>query len=501
MNTLINATAQRFPALASTAAKAIQPVSGALANRIVAAVPASTSTALQVAGSTSRFSALFAQCMAKIGQGCELAVRNVTLAQNFVGTKLLQNFSNPYCTAIGEYLTSVGSTSTALMVRPEGALLTAVEALKIASTALGVSLPIITPAISTLWNYLSYRRGVSSEAAANELAKRAINETAADDVDSRVQMMNDRIEELQGKKAQYKKLSERSLFSLSGTVKFLVCNISPMMLLPQIGVPAAAVVILGSAVAHLISHHAEAHMNRKAAEKMDDLIDDMKQALARDEMYQKQLAEAEDNVRAQLEITQREAQETIDDLKDNNELQRQAYAEMLDSYEESVKEKNENISELEQQRGYLMADMDNLFTENTRLSNDKNHLITHSEELEARNKAQADEIIRLTSALNEARMHIEKPVIAPAPTFARSSSIPAGFKPAAVLPLQTESLQTETLPPELQLDDDEDEEQDDLASLPTLEPSLQQAQTASDWCWYKPWTWGGSSTPSPIITV
>ncbi len=195
--------------------------------------------------------------------GCDVAVRAVSYAQSFLGSHLLPALMSH------SYITS-----------------------------LGTSLPVLIPAAQMVSDTMKTRSalGLKHQQQQNAQLQNKILATDVEATEERRELVTQRTQELKSHAEKFKELSERSLFTAENARSFALRNLAPLALLPQIGVPIASVVVVGSAIAHVVGHKVSGWYNRQAVEQINHLVADAQKNLAVENMYQTKMTELQNKI-------------------------------------------------------------------------------------------------------------------------------------------------------------------------------------------------------------
>ena len=195
--------------------------------------------------------------------GCDVAERAVSYAQSFLGAHLLPALMSH------SYITS-----------------------------LGTSLPVLIPAAQMVSDTIKTRSalGLKHLQQQNAQLQNKILATDVDATEKRRELVTKRTQELKGHAEKFKELSERSLFTAENARSFALLNLAPLALLPQIGVPMATVVVVGSAIAHVVGHKVSGWYNGQAVEQINHLVADAEKNLAVENMYQTKVTELQNKI-------------------------------------------------------------------------------------------------------------------------------------------------------------------------------------------------------------
>ena len=195
--------------------------------------------------------------------GCDVAVRAVSYAQIFLGSHLLPALMSH------SYITS-----------------------------LGTSLPVLIPAAQMVSDTMKTRSalGLKHLQQQNAQLQNRILATDVEATEKRRELVTQHTEELKSHAEKFKALSERSLFTAENARSFALLNLAPLALLPQIGVPMATVVVVGSAIAHVVGHKVSGWYNREAVEQINHFVADAEKNLAVENMYQTKVTELQNKI-------------------------------------------------------------------------------------------------------------------------------------------------------------------------------------------------------------
>ena len=195
--------------------------------------------------------------------GCDVAVRAVSNAQSFLGSHLLPALMSH------SYITS-----------------------------LGTSLPVLVPAAQMVSDTMKTRSalGLKHLQQQNAQLQNRILATDVEATEKRRDLVTQHTEKLKSHAEKFKALSERSLFTAENARSFALLNLAPLALLPQIGVPMATVVVVGSAIAHVVGHKVSGWYNRQAVEQINHLVADAEKNLAVENMYQTKVTELQNKI-------------------------------------------------------------------------------------------------------------------------------------------------------------------------------------------------------------
>ena len=130
----------------------------------------------------------------------------------------------------------------------------------------------------------------------NALLQNTILATDVGATEERRELVTKRTQELKSQAEKFKELSERSLFTAENARSFALRNLAPLALLPQIGVPMASAVVVGSAIAHVVRHKVSGWYNRRAVEQINHLVADAQKNLAVDNMFQTKMIELHNKI-------------------------------------------------------------------------------------------------------------------------------------------------------------------------------------------------------------
>ena len=130
----------------------------------------------------------------------------------------------------------------------------------------------------------------------NALLQNTILATDVGATEERRELVTKRTQELKSQAEKFKELSERSLFTAENARSFALRNLAPLALLPQIGVPMASAVVVGSAIAHVVRHKVSGWYNRRAVEQINHLVADAQKNLALDNMFQTKMIELHNKI-------------------------------------------------------------------------------------------------------------------------------------------------------------------------------------------------------------
>ena len=130
----------------------------------------------------------------------------------------------------------------------------------------------------------------------NALLQNTILTTDVGATEERRELVTKRTQELKSQAEKFKELSERSFFTAENARSFALRNLAPLALLPQIGVPMASAVVVGSAIAHVVRHKVSGWYNRRAVEQINHLVADAQKNLALDNMFQTKMIELHNKI-------------------------------------------------------------------------------------------------------------------------------------------------------------------------------------------------------------
>ena len=165
-------------------------------------------------------------------------------------------------------------------------------------TALGTGLPVFTPVARLIFDTAKTRSalGLKHQQQQNVQLQGRILATDVEATEERRELVTLRTRELESHAEKFKELSERSLFTAKNARSFALRNLAPLALLPQIGVPMASVVVVGSAIAHVVRHKVSGWYNRRAVEQINHLVADAQKNLALDNLFQAKMIELHNKI-------------------------------------------------------------------------------------------------------------------------------------------------------------------------------------------------------------
>ncbi len=271
----------------------------------------------------------------------EAGVRAIASAQAYIGqgiaTYMPKITSNPQAIALGEYLAGTGSATTGL-ITTNNILPDLVQVFRAGSTMLGLVFPIAIPVVNKALAMRSARKTVEREKELNKELKSSIRSTNATAIDTRHTLVADRVEQLQKEANKYHKLSQERTITFGKTLSFALCNISPLMLIPQIGLPVAAAIVGGSAIAHVVGHKLVSWYHARTAQKMEQLIKDAMENVAIDEMYQEILLEQSTRAVEQQQKQEDDFAKAMNDFARNKSSQEEFYQQQIAELKAKLKE-------------------------------------------------------------------------------------------------------------------------------------------------------------------
>ena len=163
--------------------------------------------------------------------------------------------------------------------------------------ALVTNLPVFIPIAQMVYDTEKTRTALDLERLQqNALLQNTILATDVGATEERRELVTKRTQELKSQAEKFKELSERSLFTAENARSFALRNLVPLALLPQIGVPMASVVVVGSAIAHVVRHKVSGWYNRRAVEQINHLVANAQKNLALDNMFQTKMIELHNKI-------------------------------------------------------------------------------------------------------------------------------------------------------------------------------------------------------------
>ena len=163
--------------------------------------------------------------------------------------------------------------------------------------ALVTNLPVFIPIAQMVYDTEKTRTALDLERLQqNALLQNTILATDVGATEERRELVTKRTQELKSQAEKFKELSERSLFTAENARSFALRNLAPLALLPQIGVPMASAVVVGSAIAHVVRHKVSGWYNRRAVEQINHLVADAQKNLALDNMFQTKMIELHNKI-------------------------------------------------------------------------------------------------------------------------------------------------------------------------------------------------------------
>ena len=192
-------------------------------------------------------------------------------------------------------------------------------------TALGTGLPVFIPVARLVFDTMKTRLalGLKHQQQQNAQLQGKILATDVEATEERRELVSQRTLELESHAEKFKELSECSLFTAKNARSFALRNFAPFAILPQIGLPIASAIVVGSAVAHVVGHKVSGWYNRQAVEQINHLIADAKKNLAVENMYQTKVTKLQTKV-TELQNKITELQERLE--SNETKLQEQEFA-------------------------------------------------------------------------------------------------------------------------------------------------------------------------------
>lgn len=271
----------------------------------------------------------------------EAGVRAIAHAQTYIGqgiaTYMPKITNNPQAIAFGEYLAGTGSATTGLMTT-NNILPDLVQVFRAGSTLFGLVFPIAIPVVNKTLAMRSANKSVQRQEELNKELKSSVRSTNATAIDTRETLVAERVEKLEKEAEKYHKLAQERTITIGKTLSFALCNISPLMLVPQIGLPVAAAIIGGSAIAHVVGHKLVSWYHERTAQKMEQLIKDAKQNVAIDEMYQGILLAQSTRAVEQQTKQEDDFAEAMNDFARNKSSQEEFYQQQIAELKAKLKE-------------------------------------------------------------------------------------------------------------------------------------------------------------------
>ena len=163
--------------------------------------------------------------------------------------------------------------------------------------ALVTNLPVFIPIAQAVYDTEKTRTALDLELLQqNALLQNTILATDVDATEERRELVTKRTQELKSQAEKFKELSERSLFTAANARSFALRNLAPLALLPQIGVPMASAVVVGSAIAHVVGHKVSGWYNRRAVKQINHLVANAQKNLALENMFQTKMIELHNKI-------------------------------------------------------------------------------------------------------------------------------------------------------------------------------------------------------------
>ena len=165
-------------------------------------------------------------------------------------------------------------------------------------TALDTGLPVLIPVAQMAYDSIKTRSalGLKHLQQQNAQLQNKILATDVDATEERRELVTQRTLELENHAEKFKEFSERSLFTAENARSFVLHNLFPLAKLPQIGIPIASAIVVGSAIAHIVRHKVSGWHNRHAVEQINHLVADVQKNLAVDNMYQTKVVELQNKI-------------------------------------------------------------------------------------------------------------------------------------------------------------------------------------------------------------
>ena len=159
------------------------------------------------------------------------------------------------------------------------------------------NLPVFIPIAQMVYDIEKTRTALGLERLQQyALLQNTILATDVGATEERRELVTKRTQELKSQAEKFKELSERSLFTAENARSFALRNLAPLALLPQIGVPIASVVVVGSVIAHVVRHKVSGWYNRRAVKQINHLVADAQKNLALDNMFQAKMIELHNKI-------------------------------------------------------------------------------------------------------------------------------------------------------------------------------------------------------------